>query len=144
MRNCVTVNTKRCFNGVLNRRNFCVDIAPLYTILPPFENRHPSEISIGIGLSGGVDSTTSAYILKHHGFNVVGIFMINWNDYSNDNGICYEKELNDVRDLCSKNKLDIPLKLIEFDDNYFNHIFVDFINDLSSGYFTPNPDANCA
>ena len=127
-------------------------IPPLNTFLPPFENRKPPEISVGVGLSGGVDSCVTAYILKQYGFNLTAIFMINWNqkDYDNNtNNIknkdyCYESELNDVRDLCSKNKLNIPLKIIKFDNDYYNKIFTNYINDLSSGYFTPNPDANCS
>ena len=135
-------------HGFANKRyvSTSINIPPLSSFMPPFETRHPSEIKVGIGLSGGVDSAVSAYILREHGFNVTGIFMINWSEHinGNDKGVCYENELSDVRDLCSTNGLNIPLKLIRFDDNYFNRIFVDFISELSFGQTTPNPDALCS
>lgn len=113
--------------------------------MPPFETRKPSEITVGIGLSGGVDSAASANILREHGFNVVGLCMMNWNPYIEWNGThcSAESELSVVRKLCSRH-LDIPLKVIEFDDEYFNDVLVDFIESLSMGFCTPNPDTQCA
>ena len=91
------------------------------------------------------DSVASALILREHGFNVVGLFMMNWNPYIEAvGGHCSESELSAVRSLCGPKGLDVPLKLIGFDGDYFNAVFVDFIESLSAGFCTPNPDSHCA
>ncbi len=113
--------------------------------MPPFERRKPSDICVGVGLSGGVDSAASALVLREHGFNVVGLFMMNWNPYIEAAGVgCADSELSAVRSLCGPKGLDIPLQLIEFDDEYFNSVFVQFVESLSAGFCTPNPDSHCA
>ena len=78
--------------------------------------------TVVIGMSGGVDSSVAAYLLKKEGYNVIGLFMRNWdsvinNDYLGnpnlDNDICpQEVDYNDAVEVCKK--LDIPLHRVDF------------------------------
>lgn len=136
--------TKRQFCST-NIANNCI-IPDLSSYLPPFEYRHPSEMKIGVGLSGGIDSSAVAYIVKKcHGFGeVIAIWMSNWREENHmSNYSCsQERELNDIRQFCQY--LEIPLKIIDFSDEYYRNIFAPYIELLSDGYFTPNPDTICA
>ena len=126
----------------------------IHSFLPSYEKREPSKIKIGVGLSGGVDSSMTAYILsKYYKFNVIGVFMINWdlsfydNSKTNNNikysSQCFEQELRDVRQLC--NLVEIPLKLVEFQSDYWNDVFLnDYIDKMiENPNITPNPDCSC-
>ena len=103
-----------------------------------------------VGMSGGVDSAVAAYLLKKEGYEVIGLFMRNWdsninNDYlgnPNDfNDICpQEKDYNDALAVC--NKLDIPLKRVDFIKEYWDYVFSYFLEELKKGR-TPNPDLLC-
>ena len=103
-----------------------------------------------VGMSGGVDSAVAAYLLKKDGYDVVGLFMRNWdsninNDYlgnPNDfNDICpQEKDYNDALEVCRK--LDIPLCRVDFIKEYWNYVFSYFLEELKKGR-TPNPDLLC-
>ena len=124
-------------------------LPPLSSFLPPYETRRPSEISVGIALSGGVGSATSAAILREHGFNLTGLFMVNWSERAEDGdgAHCYESELRDVRALCSASSLSIPLKILSLESAYLgdvDSVLVRSLCALSTGFATPNPDALCA
>lgn len=103
-----------------------------------------------IGMSGGVDSAVAAYLLKKDGYEVIGLFMRNWdslvnNDIEgNDNNpkdICpQEQDYNDALEVCKK--LDIPLKRIDFIKEYWDYVFTYFLEELKKGR-TPNPDMLC-
>lgn len=103
-----------------------------------------------VGMSGGVDSAVAAYLLKKDGYDVVGLFMRNWdsninNDYlgnPNDfNDICpQEKDYNDALEVCRK--LDIPLFRVDFIKEYWDYVFSYFLEELKKGR-TPNPDLLC-
>lgn len=103
-----------------------------------------------IGMSGGVDSAVAAYLLKKEGYEVIGLFMRNWdsminNDIEgNDNNpddICpQEKDYNDALEVCKK--LDIPLKRVDFIKEYWDYVFTYFLEELKKGR-TPNPDMLC-
>ncbi|ETO03360.1 tRNA-(5-methylaminomethyl-2-thiouridylate) methyltransferase [Reticulomyxa filosa] len=132
---------------------------PLSKLLPPYEKRKPSEIKIGIGISGGVDSAFSAYILKKiYNFDCVGIHFRNWNRlYShsdrskskaigigakqNDYYQCDERELEDFTKICEY--LEMPYKIREYYDEYWTQVFCPFIEQLKTGTQTPNPDIQC-
>jgi tRNA-uridine 2-sulfurtransferase len=93
-----------------------------------------------IGLSGGVDSSVSAYLLKEAGFEVEALFMKNWeqDDYP---GFCAAaQDLEDAHQVCKK--LNIPLHTVNFSKEYWEHVFQIFLNEYAKG-ITPNPDVLC-
>ena len=92
--------------------------------------------TVAVGLSGGVDSSVAAYLLKKEGYNVVGLFMKNWDDEN-----CpAEADYQDVVQVCQK--LDIPFYTINFVEEYMEGVFSHFLDELKAGY-TPNPDILC-
>lgn len=106
--------------------------------------------TVVIGMSGGVDSSVAAIKLKNDGYNVIGLFMRNWdstinNDYLGnpnlDNNICpQEKDYNDALEVCKK--IGIPLKRVDFVREYWDFVFTYFLDELKKGR-TPNPDVMC-
>lgn len=93
-----------------------------------------------LGMSGGVDSSVAAYLLKEQGYQVLGLFMKNW-DETDENGDCpASQDFEDVRKVCSE--LEIPCYSIEFIEEYRNHVFSEFLRQYEAGY-TPNPDVLC-
>lgn len=103
-----------------------------------------------IGMSGGVDSSVAAIKLKEQGYEVIGLFMRNWDSLVNndvmgnptlDNNICpQEQDYNDALAVCKK--LDIPLHRIDFVKEYWDYVFTYFLDELKKGR-TPNPDVMC-
>ena len=88
-----------------------------------------------VGMSGGVDSSVAAYLLKEQGYDVIGIFMKNWEEDDSDE--CSSKEdYEDARRVCKH--LGIELNLVNFSDKYWTNVFQTFIQELKKG-FTPNP-----
>jgi len=93
-----------------------------------------------LGMSGGVDSSVAAYLLKEQGYEVLGLFMKNW-DETDENGDCpASKDYEDVKKVCAQ--LDIPCYSIEFIEEYRDHVFSEFLQQYQAGY-TPNPDVLC-
>lgn len=91
-------------------------------------------------MSGGVDSSVAAYLLQKQGYDVLGLFMKNW-DEADENGLCEaSKDYEDVQKVCSQ--LGIPCYSIEFIEEYRNHVFSEFLRQYEAGY-TPNPDVLC-
>ncbi|MBS1959714.1 MAG: tRNA 2-thiouridine(34) synthase MnmA [Bdellovibrionales bacterium] len=91
-------------------------------------------------MSGGVDSSVAAYLLKEQGFDVLGLFMKNW-DETDENGNCSANEdYKDVQKVCAE--LGIPCYSIEFVEEYRDHVFSEFLKQYEAG-FTPNPDVLC-
>lgn len=103
-----------------------------------------------IGMSGGVDSSVAAIILKNQGYEVIGLFMRNWdasvnNDINGNptlnNNICpQEQDYNDALEVCKK--IDIPLYRVNFVKEYWDYVFTYFLDELKKGR-TPNPDIMC-
>ena len=103
-----------------------------------------------IGMSGGVDSSVAAYILQQKGYEVIGLFMRNWDSMVNDdiegnpnlnNNICpQEQDYNDALEVCKK--LNIPLHRVDFVKEYWDYVFTYFLDELKKGR-TPNPDLMC-
>lgn len=93
-----------------------------------------------LGMSGGVDSSVAAYLLKEQGFDVLGLFMKNW-DETDENGDCpASKDYEDVQKVCAQ--LEIPCYSIEFVEEYRDNVFAEFLKQYEEG-FTPNPDVLC-
>ena len=107
-------------------------------------------MKVVIGMSGGVDSSVAAIKLKEAGYEVIGLFMRNWDaNINNDilgnptltNDICpQEQDYNDALEVCKK--LDIPLHRIDFVKEYWDYVFTYFLDELKKGR-TPNPDIMC-
>ncbi|OQV12837.1 Mitochondrial tRNA-specific 2-thiouridylase 1 [Hypsibius exemplaris] len=92
------------------------------------------------GISGGVDSCISAYKLKHRGFDVVGVFMRNW-DLTDETGHCQaDKDCEDAAEICRK--IGIPFHEVNFVKEYWTHVFTPLLEDYQNG-LTPNPDILC-
>ncbi len=99
-----------------------------------------SEMTVIVGMSGGVDSSVCAALLKEEGFNVVGLFMKNWEEFD-EHGVCQSsKEFADVVAVCEK--LDIPYYSVDFIKEYRDQVFSHFVEEYKMG-FTPNPDVLC-
>ena len=103
--------------------------------------------TVVVGMSGGVDSAVSAYLLKKDGYNVIGLFMRNWDssingeDYHNEGDICpQEVDYNDAKKVCDM--LKIPLYRVDFIKEYWDYVFKYFLDELKKGR-TPNPDMLC-
>ena len=103
-----------------------------------------------VGMSGGVDSSVAAILLQQHGYQVIGLFMRNWDSSINNdilgnptlqNEICpQEQDYNDALTVCQK--LNIPLHRIDFVKEYWDYVFTYFLEELKKGR-TPNPDIMC-
>ncbi|WP_077327149.1 tRNA 2-thiouridine(34) synthase MnmA [Virgibacillus siamensis] len=102
--------------------------------------KHKSETRVVVGMSGGVDSSVAALLLKEQGYDVVGIFMKNWDD-TDENGVCTATEdFDDVVRVC--NQLDIPYFAVNFEKQYWDKVFTYFLDEYKAGR-TPNPDVMC-
>ncbi|MBQ9318914.1 MAG: tRNA 2-thiouridine(34) synthase MnmA [Bacilli bacterium] len=103
-----------------------------------------------VGMSGGVDSSVAAILLQKQGYEVIGLFMRNWDaSLNNDilgnptlnNNICpQEEDYNDALAVCKK--LNIPLHRADFVKEYWDYVFTYFLDELKKGR-TPNPDIMC-
>ncbi|MEI6100584.1 MAG: tRNA 2-thiouridine(34) synthase MnmA [Eubacteriales bacterium] len=91
------------------------------------------------GMSGGVDSAVSAYLLKQQGYYVIGVFMKNW-DEQQDGECTAAADYADVRDVC--NRIGIPYYTVNFEKEYWDRVFSYFLKEYAAGR-TPNPDVLC-
>lgn len=95
---------------------------------------------IAVGMSGGVDSSVSAYLLKQAGYKVFGIFMKNWEELF-DTGYCsVAEDLQDAKDICDA--IGIKLHTVNFAQEYREKVFSLFLEEYKKGR-TPNPDVLC-
>ena len=91
-------------------------------------------------MSGGVDSAVSALLLKEQGYNVIGLFMNNWEE-KDDNGVCSAvDDYEDVKRVCTK--IGIPYYSVNFAKEYWDRVFKTFLEEYKKGR-TPNPDVLC-
>ena len=99
-----------------------------------------SKERVVVGLSGGVDSAVTAWLLKQHGFEVVGIFMKNWED-DDDSEYCSSNE--DFVDAAAvADVIGIEIEHVNFAAEYRDRVFAEFLREYRSGR-TPNPDVLC-
>lgn len=100
----------------------------------------PEQTRVIVGMSGGVDSSVAALLLKQQGYDVIGIFMKNWDD-TDETGFCSATEdFNDVVDVC--NQIGIPYYSVNFEKEYWDKVFTYFLDEYKAGR-TPNPDVMC-
>ena len=98
----------------------------------------PSEDTVIVGMSGGVDSAVAALLLRDAGYSVQGLFMSNWDD---DDGYCTAAaDFQDARRVCEI--LSIPLHRVSFVQEYRERVFSLFLREYAAGR-TPNPDVLC-
>ncbi|MFD1955423.1 tRNA 2-thiouridine(34) synthase MnmA [Paenibacillus thailandensis] len=99
-----------------------------------------AETRVVVGMSGGVDSSVAALLLKRQGYDVVGIFMKNWDD-TDEFGVCSaEEDAEDVRRVCDQ--IGIPYYTVNFEKQYYDKVFTYFLDEYKRGR-TPNPDVMC-
>ena len=93
-----------------------------------------------IGMSGGVDSSVSAWLLKQQGYDVVGLFMKNWEDDDTDEYCSSRQDLLDAVSVADL--LGIEIEAVNFSAEYKDRVFSEFLREYSAGR-TPNPDVLC-
>lgn len=91
-------------------------------------------------MSGGVDSSVSAYLLLQQGYQVEGLFMKNWEEDDTDEYCAAASDLADAEHVCAT--LGIPLHTVNFAAEYWDHVFEHFLSEYRAGR-TPNPDIMC-
>ncbi len=95
---------------------------------------------IVVGLSGGVDSAVSAYLLQQQGHDVIGIYMQNW-ETDHDDPFCHgQQDLSDARAVCDS--LGISFQVVNFARQYWDQVFQYCLDEFAAGR-TPNPDIWC-
>jgi tRNA-specific 2-thiouridylase len=108
--------------------------------LAPSDSRSPDQIHVVVAMSGGVDSSVAALILKEAGFNCSALFMKNW-DEMEDQGTCqWEEDVADALQVCDM--LEIPLNTVDLSKDYWDLVFKDLLDGYKLGR-TPNPDVLC-
>jgi tRNA-specific 2-thiouridylase len=108
--------------------------------IPSPDVADPSSKKVIVGMSGGVDSSVSAYVLKQQGFQVEGVFMKNWEEDDNDEYCAAAEDLADAQQVADT--LGIELHTINFAAEYWDNVFEYFLAEYKSGR-TPNPDIMC-
>ncbi|OCW97851.1 tRNA 2-thiouridine(34) synthase MnmA [Alishewanella sp. HH-ZS] len=93
-----------------------------------------------VGMSGGVDSSVSAYLLLQQGYQVEGLFMKNWEEDDNDEYCAAAEDMADAQAVCDK--LGIKLHKVNFAAEYWDNVFEYFLAEYKAGR-TPNPDIMC-
>lgn len=101
---------------------------------------HNRSIKVIVGMSGGVDSSVSAWLLQQQGYQVEGLFMKNWEEDDTDEYCAAAEDLADAQAVCDK--LGITLHTVNFAAEYWDNVFEYFLAEYKAGR-TPNPDILC-
>lgn len=104
------------------------------------QEKSNASIKVIVGMSGGVDSSVSAYLLKEQGYQVEGLFMKNWEEDDGTDYCTAAEDLADAKAVCEK--IGIPLKTVNFAAEYWDNVFEYFLQEYKAGR-TPNPDIMC-
>ena len=103
-------------------------------------SKSPEDTRVVVGLSGGVDSSVAALLLKEQGYDVIGVFMKNWEE-KDDEGVCTATEdYEDVKKVA--HQIGIPYYTVNFEKEYWDRVFEYFLEEFKKGR-TPNPDVIC-
>jgi tRNA-specific 2-thiouridylase len=103
-------------------------------------NTDANGMKVVVGMSGGVDSSVAALLLKQQGYEVTGLFMKNWEDDDDDEYCSTRQDLVDVASVCDV--IGIDLEVVNFSAEYKDRVFADFLSEYEAGR-TPNPDILC-
>lgn len=101
---------------------------------------NPKSINVFVGMSGGVDSSFTAALLKEQGYNVIGVYMKNWTQDFPGFECPWKQDLSDAKRVAMQ--LDIPLEVFDFEKDYKKKVVDYMIDEYKAGY-TPNPDIMC-
>lgn len=96
--------------------------------------------TVVVGMSGGVDSSVTAALLKEQGFDVIGVFMKNWSEDFGDYGCTWAEDSEDARKVAQT--LSIPFYIWDFEKEYHDKVVGYFFREYEAGR-TPNPDIMC-
>jgi tRNA-uridine 2-sulfurtransferase len=96
--------------------------------------------TVVVGMSGGVDSSVAALLLKQQGWKVIGLFMKNWEDDDDDEYCSSREDLVDAA--AAADVIGIELEVANFSAEYKERVFADFLREYKAGR-TPNPDVLC-
>ena len=99
-----------------------------------------SKARVVVGMSGGVDSSVAALLLKQQGYEVIGLFMKNWEDDDTDEYCSSRQDLIDAASVADV--IGIPLEAVNFSTEYKERVFSHFLAEYKAGR-TPNPDVLC-
>jgi tRNA-specific 2-thiouridylase len=99
-----------------------------------------SENTVVVGLSGGVDSSVAALLLKQQGWKVIGLFMKNWEDDDTEEYCPSRQDLVDVMSVADR--IGIDVEVVNFSAEYRERVFAEFLREYQAGR-TPNPDILC-
>lgn len=99
-----------------------------------------SQKKVIVGMSGGVDSSVSAWLLQQQGYHVEGLFMKNWEEDDGEEYCTAAEDLADAQAVCDK--LGITLHKVNFAAEYWDNVFEHFLEEYKAGR-TPNPDILC-
>jgi len=97
-------------------------------------------VRVVVGMSGGVDSSVAALLLKRQGYDVVGLFMKNWEDDDTDEYCSTRQDLIDAA--AAADMIGVELEAVNFSAEYKDRVFAEFLREYSAGR-TPNPDVLC-
>ncbi|MDP2804881.1 MAG: tRNA 2-thiouridine(34) synthase MnmA [Gallionellaceae bacterium] len=100
----------------------------------------PSRRCVVVGMSGGVDSSVTALLLKQQGYEVIGLYMKNWEDDSDSEYCPYRQDLIDA--ISVADIIGIPFEAVNFSKEYKDRVFSYFLREYEAGR-TPNPDILC-
>ena len=100
----------------------------------------PAGSKIVVGMSGGVDSSVTAWLLKQQGYEVIGLFMKNWEDDDNDEYCSTRQDWIDAVSVADR--IGVDIELVNFAQEYRERVFAEFLREYSAGR-TPNPDVLC-
>lgn len=100
----------------------------------------PVRPKVVVGMSGGVDSSVTAWLLKEQGYEVIGLFMKNWEDDDNDEYCSTRQDLIDAAS--AADVVGVELQAVNFSSEYKDRVFAEFLREYSAGR-TPNPDILC-
>jgi tRNA-specific 2-thiouridylase len=100
----------------------------------------PAQTKVIVGMSGGVDSSVSAYLLQEQGYQVEGLFMKNWDEDDGTEYCTAKEDMADAQAVCDK--LGIKLHTANFAAEYWDNVFEHFLEEYKAGR-TPNPDILC-
>lgn len=103
-------------------------------------SRIKARVKVIVGMSGGVDSSVSAWLLQQQGYDVAGLFMKNWEEDDTENHCSASADMADAQAVCDQ--LNIPLHKVNFAAEYWDDVFKYFLAEYKNGR-TPNPDVLC-